>query len=187
MRLQAGDKAPEFLATDIDGNSQAPPGSEGSPVLLTFFRHAGCPMCNLRTRELILAKSKLDRYGVKVMGVFESSEKNIRRDVGRLDPPFPIISDRERKLYKLYGVAPSWIGFVSIFVVKPWRVYVAIVKNRFIPKFGEATPMMPAEFLIAPDGEIKLAYYGRDIGDHLPLPDLFKALNRISSGGESAD
>ena len=187
MQLQAGDKAPEFVVTDIDGNSQVPTGSGRSPVLLTFFRHAGCPMCNLRTCELILAKSDLDRYGVKVVGVFESSEKNIRRDVGRQDPPFPIIPDRKRRLYKLYGVSPSWVGFISIFVVNPRRVYEAIVKNRFIPKFGEVTPMMPAEFLIAPDGKIKLAYYGRDIGDHLPLPDLFNALNQLSSDGESAD
>lgn len=39
--------------------------------------------------------------------------------------------------------------------------------------------MMPAEFLIAPDGTIKLTHFGQDIGDHLPFDDLYLALKEM--------
>jgi len=31
---------------------------------------------------------------------------------------------------------------------------------------------LPAEFLIGPDGTIDRAYYGKDIGDHLPIGEI---------------
>lgn len=180
VQKNKGDMASPFQIEDMNGVAQTHAGDGNHPILLSFFRHAGCPMCNLRVHELIQERETLDNYGVKILAIFESPAKSIRRDVGKQKPPFPIIPDPDRRLYKLYGVAPSWSGFVRIFLSRPKRVFEAIFKKGFIPKFAEATPMMPAEFLIAPDGKIKLAYYGTDIGDHLPLSDLYSALDEIA-------
>lgn len=180
MVLKVGDKAPDFEVTDFKNKKQVLL-EHGKPILLTFFRHAGCPMCNLRTREMILAHDKMANYGLKILTVFESPTKSIKRDVGRQNPPFSIIPDPERKLYKLFGVSISWVGFVKIFIARPKHVFEAIFKNGFIPKFGEATPMMPADFLIDSDGIIRVAYYGKDIGDHLPCDDLYTALKSMKT------
>lgn len=180
MKLKAGDISPNFEVFDFEGRKQTLLDSN-QPVLLTFFRHAGCPMCNLRTRELILAYDRLEKYNLKLLTIFESPAASIRKDVGRQAPPFPIIPDPERKLYKLFGVTISWTGFVKIFFIRPKHVFEAIFKNGFIPKFAEATPMMPADFLINPDGTIRLAYYGKDIGDHLPFDDLYEALDDMKT------
>jgi len=180
MKLKSGDMSPNFKSFDFEGIKRELLDTN-QPVLLTFFRHAGCPMCNLRTREMILSYDKFEKYDLKIMTIFESPAESISRDVGRQAPPFPIIPDPDRKLYKLFGVSISWIGFVKIFVVRPKHVFEAIFKNRFIPKFAEATPMMPADFLINPDGTIRLAYYGNDIGDHLPFDDLFAALEDMKT------
>ncbi len=177
MRTEIGDTAPFFEVTDVSGQLQTTTGDRRRYTLLTFFRHAGCPMCNLRTRELILAAKELELRNVRVLAVFESSSRSIERDVGRQSPPFPIIPDPERNLYKLYGVAVSWSGFFKIFYTRPKHVFEAIFKNGFIPKFAEATPMMPAEILIDPDGQVVHTYYGRDIGDHMPLSDFFALLD----------
>jgi hypothetical protein len=32
--------------------------------------------------------------------------------------------------------------------------------------------LIPADFLIGPDLVIKRAYYGKEIGDHMPLDDI---------------
>jgi len=180
MKLTQGNMAPNFEAFDFEGIKQSLLNTE-LPVLLTFFRHAGCPMCNLRTREMINDYDKFKAYNLKIVTIFESPEKSIRRDVGKQKPPFPIIPDPERKLYKLFGVTISWIGFVKIFFIRPKHVFEAIFRNGFIPKFAEATPMMPADFLINPDGTIRIAYYGKDIGDHLPFEQLYTALDDIKS------
>lgn len=38
------------------------------------------------------------------------------------------------------------------------------------------TNLIPADFLIGPDLTVERAYYGADIGDHLPLDDVFEWL-----------
>jgi len=186
MQMKAGDRSPYFEVLDYKKVKQSLQKND-KPVLLTFFRHAGCPMCNLRVRELIKAQERLKKYDLKILTVFESPTKSIQRDVGRQNPPFPIIPDPERKLYKLFGVAISWVGFVKIFVVRPKHIFEAIFKNGFIPKFLEATPMMPADFLINKDGTIRMAYYGKDIGDHVPFSDLYTALDEMMISDRLSD
>jgi hypothetical protein len=39
-----------------------------------------------------------------------------------------------------------------------------------------AIHFMPADFLIAPDGRVQVSHYGRHIGDHLAVPDVFAAV-----------
>lgn len=180
MKLQAGDKAPFFEALDVNGEMQSLACDDQHPILLSFHRHAGCPPCNLRVREHILAKKELDRYGVRLLGVFESPAESIRRDLAHGDVPFPILPDSDRRLYKLYSVAPSLPGFLRSFLIKPLYSMKAIFKHRYIPKFAEVTTMMPAEFLIAPDGRIILSRYAKDFGDYLSLTDVYRALDDLN-------
>ena len=186
MKLKAGDIAPHFELSDIHGVVQTPINDAKQPTLLCFFRHAGCPPCNLRVRELMLAAQKLSRYSVRLLAVFESSVDHIRRDLAHGDVPFPILPDRERRLYAQYAVSPSLGGFLSSFLLRPQYSMKAIFKHGYIPKFSEATTMIPAEFLIASDGTIKLAYYGKDIGDYVPLEVLYKALDELSAHGRDS-
>lgn len=179
MKLQSGDKAPFFEIPDVNGEIQAITSNNQRPVLLSFHRHAGCPPCNLRVREHILAKKKLDSYGVQILGVFESPVESIKRDLAHGEVPFPILPDSNRSLYKLYSVTPSVTGFLRSFLIKPLYSMKAIFKHRYIPKFSEATTMMPAEFLIAPDGTIILSRYAKDLGDYLPLTQVYQALENL--------
>jgi hypothetical protein len=39
---------------------------------------------------------------------------------------------------------------------------------------------MPADFLVGPDGRLLLVHYGKDIGDHLSLADIERALAELS-------
>lgn len=186
MKLKAGDVAPSFQVVDVHGVTQTAVGDGTQPTLLCFFRHAGCPPCNLRVRELLLAKQELDRYGVRLLAVFESTVDHIRRDLAHGEVPFPILPDRKRRLYKKYAVKPSLGGFMSSLLLRPQYSMKAIFKHGYIPKFSEATTMMPAEFLIAPGGTIKLAHYGKDLGDYVSLATLYKALDELSAAGHNS-
>lgn len=181
MRLKPGDRAPYFDVADVHGIRRTPMGDGSGPVHLTFYRHAGCPPCNLRVRELLVSKERLGRLGVKEMGVFESTSEHIRKDLAHGDVPFPILADRERTLYTKYAVKPSLRGFISSFLLRPAYSMKAIFRHGYIPKFAEATTMMPAEFLIAADGTIRLAHYGTHLGDYIPLDTLYRVLEEIDS------
>jgi len=38
--------------------------------------------------------------------------------------------------------------------------------------------MVPADFLIGPDLTVQIAYYGSDIGDHLPIEKICQWLDK---------
>lgn len=184
MKLKTGDRAPFFEATDIEGRTQSLTDNEKS-TLLTFHRHAGCPPCNLRIHEHMLAKNELDKYNIRLLEVIESPAKSIRRDLAHGHVPFPILPDRERRLYKLYNVTPSLTGFMRSFLIKPLYSIRAMFKHGYTPKFSEVTTMMPAEFLISTDGTILLSRYAKDFGDYLSFDDMYRALKKQSKNDNS--
>lgn len=184
MKLKTGDRAPFFEATDIKGNRQAL-SVNGKTTLLTFHRHAGCPPCNLRIHEHMLAKNELDKYNIRLLEVIESPAQSIRRDLAHGDVPFPILPDRERQLYNLYHVTPSLAGFMRSFLVKPLYSIKAMFKHGYTPKFSEVTTMMPAEFLISTDGTILLSRYAKDFGDYLSFDDIYRTLEKYSQNNNS--
>jgi len=181
MKLRPGNKAPHFEILDVNGSLQTSAGNDGSPVHLSFHRHAGCPPCNLRVHELMVAKQRFDKLGVRMLQVFESSVEHIRKDLSHGEVPFPILPDRQRKLYKQYAVNPSLGGFISSFLLRPGYSMQAMFKHGYWPKFKEVTTMMPAEFIIAPDGTIKLAHYAKDLGDYVPIDSLLKLLTGMKA------
>jgi len=181
MKLKPGDVAPSFQVTDVHGETHSMHGNRCRPTLLSFYRHAGCPPCNLRVHELMLASEKLDQYNVQILSVFESTPEHIRKDLAHGDVPFPILPDRERHLYRKYAVNTSLSGFLSSFLLRLQYSMKAIFKYGYFPRFAEATTMMPADFLVAPDGRLKLVHYGKDLGDYLAFDTLYSALDELSA------
>lgn len=184
LRLKPGEKAPAFKTQDWQGNRIAPYGTHPGTILLSFFRYASCPLCNLRVRELITNYERFIENGVRIQAVFQSSAERIAHYVGTQSPPFPLIPDPDLKLYRLYGVESSWRGFARAWTLGIPQVYRAVVANGFLPGTMENDiHRIPADFLIAPDGKLLDVYYGRDIGDHIPLD---RVLFRSPSRSEKA-
>lgn len=53
MRLEQGNKAPNFELTDITGIQVNLDEYKGQKILVSFQRFAGCPFCNLRLHQMI--------------------------------------------------------------------------------------------------------------------------------------
>jgi peroxiredoxin len=174
-RLQSKEMAPAFLTRDWTGQPVTLKGGEGQGItLLCFFRYASCPLCNLRVRELILAHEELTAKGVRILAVFQSPAERIAQYVGQQVPPFPLIPDPELRLYRLYRVETSWAGFARAWTLGLPRVVNAVIAKGFLPGTMEnEIHRIPADFLIAADGRLMAVYYGKDIGDHMPLKRIF--------------
>lgn len=188
MRIKPGDKAPPFARRDSEDVLQRRTGEGDAFTLLCFFRYSGCPYCNLRVSEMIEAAARMEAHNIRVVTVFQSSKEHIDRDVGKQSPPFPIIPDPERELYKLYGVEPSWLKVLRAFFLRPLRAPYAIFAKGFIPRLPDGDMhMSPADFLIAPDGTVRLAYYGKDISDHVPLQQVYAAVSAAQRDAGPSD
>ena len=53
MRINKGDKIEDIELPDSYGNTFKLSSTKGKKVLLTFYRHASCAVCNLRINEFV--------------------------------------------------------------------------------------------------------------------------------------
>lgn len=174
--LHSGEPAPAFDVQSLDGRGVALKDYLGHKLLLSFFRYGACPLCNLRMSLLIDAYPRWQAKGLNVVAVFESPAERLLETVARQPIPFPLIPDPDRTLYREYGMPASWLGFLR----GALRIRAACdaFRQGFHPgKRDGAIAQLPAEFLIGPDLKIERAYYGVDIGDHLPLSEIDAWLN----------
>ena len=170
MKLQAGQPARDFQVMDIRSYPVGLKDYAGKKVLLSFYRYASCPLCNLRVHDLIVHFPEFRARGLHMLAVFQSPAESIRRYVGKQLVPFPVIADPARTLYRLYGVEPSWAGLGKAMVLRLPMVFEAMFGKGFVPGRMEGDKaMIPADFLIGPDLVVYDAFYGKDIGDHMPI------------------
>ena len=168
MRIQPGQPATNFSTEDIAGKAISLKNYTDRRVMLSFYRYAVCPLCNLRVHDLIKHYASFSERNLDLVAVFQSPRESIRRYVGKQAIPFSVIADPERALYRLCGVESSWAGFIKG-SLRLSMVTSALTKGFLPGKMEGIKSMVPADFLIGPDLTVQVAYYGSDIGDHLPI------------------
>lgn len=168
MKLSPGDLAPAFTLPDLHGQAVGLEQFRGRKLLLSFYRYASCPFCNLRVHQLSQQAPAWQARGLDLVAVFQSPRDSILEHAGKEARPFAILPDPARGLYRAYGVEGSWGGFLkgSLQVGK----LTSALKEGFLPgKMEGDINMVPADFIIGEDGRVLVAYYGKDISDHLPV------------------
>jgi peroxiredoxin Q/BCP len=179
MKLRAGDYAPLFDIDDLYGRPVSLMAFQGRPVLVSFYRSAICPLCNLRLYHLLdRYPAYQQRYGLNIISFFESAPDYAREFLDRYHAPFPLIADRERDVYRQYGLRTSMLGTARGTMRR--SAYhearrLGIGDWRLLPGFlgmDGRKFRMPAEFLLGPDLTVRVAYYGRDAGDFLMFSEL---------------
>ncbi|MEZ4321475.1 MAG: peroxiredoxin-like family protein [Myxococcota bacterium] len=169
--IDNGQVAPSFTATTFRGETIDLEAFRGKKLWLGFYRWASCPLCNLRISEVIQRHSQFEAAGIQLVAVFQSPAENIAQYVGSQDPPFPIIADPDLRLYDQYGVHPSWLGMFYPRVML--RAFQATMKGLLRLDLGDGPKaMVPADFLIDPEGLVWRAYYGSAISDHIPFEEI---------------
>ena len=62
MKLKPGDKIENLSLPTIDGGTFNINELNGKKALISFYRFASCPFCNLRINTIIRNYKKLDRF-----------------------------------------------------------------------------------------------------------------------------
>ncbi|MCI0334289.1 MAG: AhpC/TSA family protein [Planctomycetes bacterium] len=181
MRLEPQQAAPPFSVEAIDGETRTLEQFAGKPLLLMFHRYAACPMCNIRLHDFAKRFPALHQRGLEAIAFFHSPANEIRKHAGRRQYPFALAADPKFRAYRRYGVETSW-SRLAMSVARP-SVYAELVRAlRQGFRGGKPTfrlAQMPADFLIGPDGRIRIAFYARNIADHLPPREIEDAVNEI--------
>lgn len=122
--LKIGDKAPDFLAKDQNGNRVKLEDFKSKKLVLFFYPKAnteGCTheVCNLRDHYNDLLKA-----GYTLLGVSADSAKKQQNWIDKHQLPFPLIADTDKKLieaYKVWGLK-KFMG----------REYLGIYRTTFV-------------------------------------------------------
>jgi thioredoxin-dependent peroxiredoxin len=173
MKLTVNQQAPDFTTTDVVGNPLQLKKLKGQKVYLAFERNAGCPVCNLRTHELLKQADSFSKKNIKVLMVYESTPEKMKEYLGDENYPFHFIADPDNTLYKKYYVEQSVSKFTkSLFnglMTKAMQGKKLFKKS--ISQDGHTTTI-PSEFIIDENGNLSKVHYGRFVGDHLPIQEL---------------
>jgi peroxiredoxin len=170
-KLNKTDTAPDFAAEDYLGNEVNLKDYKSYKILLSFFRGASCPFCNLRLNQLIKEYPKFEEQGIKVISIFAASKEEILAFGGKQSVPFKIIADPTLELYKKYGIEESYYGMLRV-IAKPLKMFRVMFSGYFNLNSIKDKPIIPADFLVDEENKIYKAFYGKDYGDHIPIQEI---------------
>jgi len=177
MKLQVNQPAPAFTTTDVYGREISLQALRGKKIYLAFERNAGCPVCNLRTHELLKHTDYFSKNDVTVLLIYESTAEKMKDHLADQEYPFHFIADPENVLYQQYQIERSFLkmskGLFHGLIGKAMAG-----KKRFRKPTTQDghTSTIPGEFIIDEKGKLTTIHYGEYIGDHLPLDRLKQEL-----------
>ncbi len=173
MKLENNLTAPIFALKDIFGRMIDLNEYKDKRVFIGFFRHTGCPFCNLRVHALTKVHAELKAKGMEMIFFFESKEAVLLRSIFHKEvSPIPLISDPEKKWYDAYGLESSAyksaISHITSFVQTAFKARKAGVPVHMMAD-GESINTIPAEFLIDKGLQIKKVHYSQGLNDRISI------------------
>jgi peroxiredoxin Q/BCP len=102
--LKEGDKAPDFTATDQNGNTVSLKDLKGQRVVLYFYPKDDTPGCTKEACSFRDADDVYRKKGIRVLGVSIDSEKSHQKFISKFQLPFDLLADTEKTIVNDYGV-----------------------------------------------------------------------------------
>jgi peroxiredoxin Q/BCP len=173
MKLEKDITAPIFKLKDIFDRTIDLDDYKNKKVFIGFFRHAGCPFCNLRVHALTKVHEEFKAKGLEMIFFFESKENVLLRSIFHKEvSPIPLIADPEKKMYDTYGLENSGyksaVSHITSFVQTAFRASSAGVPIHMMAD-GESIKTMPAEFLIDKGLIVREVHYSERLNDRLNI------------------
>jgi peroxiredoxin len=167
--LGAGEFAPDFTLPDADGR----PVSLGralrsGPVIVAFYRGGWCPYCNLELRAYQARAAAMRAAGVTLIAVSPQTPDATAATAKAEALDFDVVSDFGSTVARAFGIAFD--------LADELRPLYARLGHALPDRNGDGwTLPVPATFVIAPSGEIALAFVDTDYRRRLDPDDAIAA------------
>ena len=102
--LKIGDKAPEFILQDKDGNKVSLKDFKGKRTVLYFYPKDNTPGCTRQACAFASAYEGFKAKDVAVIGVSKDSTASHVKFAEKYSLPFILLSDPDLEVIKAYGV-----------------------------------------------------------------------------------
>ncbi len=102
--MEIGQKLPEFLGLDQDGNEIRLNDFKGKKLVLYVYPKDSTPGCTSEACNLRDNYHSLLKKNYAVVGVSIQSQSSHKKFIEKYQLPFPLIADTEKELVKALGV-----------------------------------------------------------------------------------
>ena len=151
--LRVGDTAPMFTLPDAHGNEVSLAAVlEGGPAIVSFYRGAWCPFCNLELRALQREMEKISAAGVTLVAVSPNVPDASLELIDKHDLTFPVLSDAENVVAKQFNL---------VYTMDPALVDYYKNMDRNIDQMNGSAVWelpIPATYVIDQSGVIRFAF-----------------------------
>lgn len=173
--LTVGRIAPDFTLPDAHGkpvrlNDLLARG----PVVLSFYRGAWCPFCNMELRALQQALPELQAAGATLVAVSPELPDYSLPLIEREGLAFPVLSDLGNTVAKQFGIVFPLEGEIRRISLEVFQVD--------LPKFNGDSSWdlpVPATFVIAPDQTIRMAFFDPEFRHRVEPQQVLQALDGL--------
>ena len=175
--LKEGDLAPSFTLPDALGHAVTLADVlEKGPVVLTFYRGEWCPYCNLQLHAYQAMLPEITALGASLIAISPQTPDHSLSMAEKHALSFAVLSDVGNRVARQFGVVFQYDEAARHFFAD---------RGLDLARFnGDATWELPvpATYVIAPDGVIRLAFVDPDYRHRLEPAELLDGLRTVAEG-----
>ena len=169
--LQVGDAAPDFALPDALGNTVtlADLRAQG-PVVISFYRGAWCPYCNLELQLLQQALPDIQALGATLVAISPQTPDNSLTLAEKHGLTFPVLSDAGNAVARRFGLVftvPAALRGVYD------KLGIDIAAHNGDCRFELP---VPGTYVVGRDGTIAFAYANVDYTRRVATAEILEAL-----------
>src|SRR5215467_1400009 len=176
--VKVGERAPDFTLPDVDGSPVTLSELlKHGPVVLTFYRGEWCPWCNLTLRAYQRILPQIRALGASLVAVSPQTPEHSLSTVEKKELTFPVLSDVGNLVARKYRL---------VFTLEQTIRTLYTTIGADLPSFNGDPSWelpMPATFLLAQDGTVRLAFVDEDFTHRLEPATLLNGLRAVGSNG----
>lgn len=102
--LKIGDKVPNFVSIDQDGNSVSLSDYKGKKLVVFFYPAANTPTCTVEACNLRDHYKELKDAGYEILGVSKDTQKKQKNFSTKFNFPYPLLADTNKEVIEAFGV-----------------------------------------------------------------------------------
>ena len=174
--LNVGDKAPDFTLGDPDGKQvRLSDLLKEGPVVLTWYRGAWCPYCNIALASLTKHNDDFKKLGATLVALTPELPDTTAETVKEQVLPFEVLSDIDHKVAEQYGLVFKLNDDTRARYAEKFKLV-----ERSGEKAADRLPL-PATYVIGTDGVIRYAFLDADYRRRAEPEDIIAALKKLQA------
>jgi len=174
--INVGDRAPEFLLKDQNGNEVSSQAllAKG-PLVVTFYRGVWCPYCNMELAAINEVLPQIQALGGNLVAISPQTQANSRKSVRTGELNFPVLSDVKGEIGDAFGLR---------FQLPDYLIDLYGMFKNDLPLINDDpswTLPMPARYVIGQDGIVLYAEVNPDYTQRPDPSELLPVLEKAAS------